>query len=61
MNASKLPKDPVMLLSFVNTQLRDFYNDLDDFCLSFQTDKKELTGKLLSIDYSYDATTNQFI
>lgn len=61
MNANELPKDPVMLLSFTNTQLRDFYKDLDDFCLAFQADKKELTKKLLSIDYSYDAAVNQFV
>ena len=24
-----IPKDPFMLLSYVNTQLRDFYPDLD--------------------------------
>ena len=24
-----IPKDPVMLLSYVNTQLRDFYGTLD--------------------------------
>ncbi|NSK78081.1 DUF4250 domain-containing protein, partial [Blautia massiliensis (ex Durand et al. 2017)] len=26
-----IPKDPVMLLSYVNTQLRDFYRSLDAF------------------------------
>ena len=26
-----IPKDPVMLLSYVNTQLRDYYDSLDDF------------------------------
>lgn len=57
----ELPKDPVMLLSFVNTQLRDFYPNLEDFCLSFHINKKELTDKLLSIDYSYEEGLNQFV
>ncbi len=26
-----MPKDPVMLLSYVNTQLRDFYPSLAEF------------------------------
>ena len=28
MTMAQLPKDPVMLLSFTNTQLRDFYPNL---------------------------------
>ena len=28
----KLPEDPVMLLSFVNTKLRDQYASLDALC-----------------------------
>ena len=27
-----IPKDPVMLLSYVNTQLRDFYGTLEALC-----------------------------
>lgn len=61
MNHTDLPQDPVILLSFVNTQLRDFYTSLEDFCLAFQVDKKELTKKLLSIDYTYDTEVNQFV
>lgn len=61
MNYQELPKDPVILLSFVNTQLRDFYPHLADFCIAFQADEKELTDKLLSIDYSYDEALNQFV
>lgn len=61
MTYDQLPKDPAMLLSFVNTQLRDFYPTLDEFCLSFHISKKELADRLLSIDYSYDEGQNQFI
>ena len=31
-----MPKDPVMLLSYVNTQLRDFYPSLQELCSSLQ-------------------------
>lgn len=56
-----LPKDPVMLLSVVNTNLRDFYRSLDDFCRAKDVDKSEIEEKLEKINYSYDATSNQFV
>lgn len=56
-----IPKDPVMLLSFVNMKLRDFYKDLDELCMQLETDRKELEEKLAGIDYHYDRETNQFI
>ena len=56
-----LPKDPVMLLSFVNTQLRDFYPTLESLCDNFHINADELKQKLSGIDYEYDAKQNQFI
>lgn len=56
-----IPKDPVMLLGFVNMKLRDFYKDLDELCIQLETDRKELEEKLAGIDYHYDRETNQFI
>lgn len=61
MTYSHLPDDPVMLLSFVNTQLRDFYSSLDDLCSAFGINQQELTDKLLLIDYCYDEERNQFV
>jgi hypothetical protein len=56
-----LPKDTVMLLSFVNTQLRDTYESLADFAIAFQVDADAVAAKLQSIDYIYDASLNQFV
>lgn len=56
-----LPKDPVMLLSVVNTNLRDYYSSLDEFCEAKGVDQAELLIKLESIDYKYDCKTNQFV
>ena len=56
-----LPRDPVMLLSVVNTNLRDYYSTLDVLCEDMQVDKQELIGKLEMIDYTYDAGSNQFV
>ncbi len=55
-----IPNDPVMLLSYINTQLRDFYPNLKDLCSSLTIDEQSLCSKLESIDYRYDETTNQF-
>ncbi|MCI9126741.1 MAG: DUF4250 domain-containing protein [Eubacterium sp.] len=57
---SDLPNDPVMLLSVVNTNLRDFYSDIDEFCRVKDVKKDELVCKLSSIGYEYDKETNQF-
>lgn len=56
-----IPKDPVMLLSFVNLKLRDFYPDLDEMCEALNIDQKELVEKLAGIDYHYDKERNQFV
>ena len=56
-----LPRDPVMLLSVVNTKLRDYYSTLDVLCEDMQVDKQELIGKLEMIDYTYDAGSNRFV
>ena len=56
-----LPRDPVMLLSVVNTKLRDYYSTLDVLCEDMQVDKQELIGQLEMIDYTYDAGSNQFV
>ena len=56
-----IPKDPVMLLSYVNTQLRDYYESLEALCTCRGIRKRELIEKLESIDYFYDEATNQFI
>lgn len=57
---NRLPKDPVMLLSVVNTNLRDFYGNLEDFCKAKDISADELIAKLEMIGYKYDRETNQF-
>ena len=56
----QLPSDPVMLLSVVNTRLRDNYNSLDDLCEDLHIDRSELEGALAAIDYTYNPDLNQF-
>lgn len=56
-----LPEDPMMLLSYVNTQLRDFCKSLDEFCNSQDVSAEELKKKLKTIDYEYDEKLNKFV
>lgn len=56
-----IPKDPMILLSYVNTQLRDYYDSLEALCTCRGMKKKELIRTLEEIDYHYDEKTNQFI
>lgn len=57
----ELPKDPMLLLSVVNTKLRDFYPSLDVLCDEMGIDKDALVNKLKEIDYEYDEARNQFV
>ncbi len=58
---ASVPKDPVMLLSYINTQLRDFYPDLEELCASLDIDEEELKKTLAAIDYTYDPGKNSFV
>ncbi len=55
-----IPQDPVILLSFVNTRLRDEYPSLDELCASLGEDRAALEDKLAAIGYEYDPAVNQF-
>ena len=56
-----IPNDPAILVSFLNTKLRDFYPSLDALCGDMELDKKELCDKVKVIGYEYSADRNQFI
>ncbi|MCM1135774.1 MAG: DUF4250 domain-containing protein [Clostridium sp.] len=56
-----MPNDPVMLLSYVNLKLRDFYSSLEVMCDDMDASKAEIEEKLNSIGYSYSAERNQFV
>ena len=56
-----LPQDPIILLSYVNTKLRDEYSSLDELCAALDADREELVRILESVNYRYSAQRNQFI
>lgn len=56
-----LPKDPVILLSYVNTMLRDKYASLEALCRAEDAREEELCASLRTIDYHYNKEKNQFL
>lgn len=50
-----------ILLSLINTKLRDNYDNLEDLCEDLDYDIDDLNQKLNSINYYYDEKINQFI
>ena len=58
---TNLPKDPMILLSVINTKIRDQYASLDALCEDMQIDKYELIDILKGIDYEYDESRHQFV
>jgi len=56
-----LPKDPYILLSYINTKLRNEFHSLEDLCQSLHVDQDELAASLASIGYTYSRHKNQFI
>ena len=55
-----IPKDPMMLLSFVNTKLRDEYSTLEEFCKEHDLDVEALKKKLEEIGFQYNTELKQF-
>ena len=56
-----LPKEPNILLSVINTKLRDMYSSLDDLCEDLDESTDEIIEALSKIGYEYNAKLNQFI
>jgi hypothetical protein len=53
-----IPQDPVMLLSFINLKLRDYYGSLEQLCDDLDVKEQEIRDKLASIDYHYNEERN---
>lgn len=57
----QLPNDPMLLLSVVNTKLRDTYADLNALCEDLEVEPAQLKEKLNSIGYEYSFEQNRFL
>lgn len=56
-----LPQDPMILLSYVNTLLRDRYPSLTELCKAEGADMEALKAALSTVNYDYDETLNKFV
>lgn len=57
---SDLPKDPFMLLSYLNTKLRDEYPSLEELCAAMGLDCSEIVATLSAAGFDYMPEINQF-
>ena len=55
-----LPNDPMILLSYLNTKLRDEYDSLAALCEDLQLDEAGIQEKLAAVGFIYDAARNRF-
>ena len=56
-----LPNNPFVLLSYINTKLRENYSSLDELVDDLDLNKEEIITTLKSINYEYDSNLNKFI
>lgn len=56
-----IPTDPIMLLSFLNMKLRDFYPSLAALCEDLDLDEAEIREKMHMINYEYSEAKNRFL
>lgn len=56
-----IPSDPVMLLSFLNMKLRDYYGSLPELCEDLEVDQNEIELRMEGIGYQYNASQNKFV
>ena len=54
-------KDPNILLSYLNTKLRDEYPSLQELCKSMDESQQEIEQLLAKIGYVYDPQGNRFV
>lgn len=57
---NEIPKDPHMLVSYINMMLRDSYRSLAEFCDDKNADIDDILGKLSDAGYEYNEKINQF-
>ena len=56
-----MPSNPYILLSLINTKLRDNYPSLKTLCEEEDVSEEEIISLLESIDYTYDEKLNKFV
>ena len=56
-----IPKDPFILYSYINTQLRDNYNSLSELAKGLGVQEEDITNSLAKAGFEYDPESNRFL
>ena len=56
----KLPEDPMMLYSFINMKLRDFYPSMDALGEDMNVERDEIVRTLKTVGFEYNPVRNRF-
>lgn len=56
----ELPKDLMMLFSFINMKLRDYYPSLDALCADMNVNKEDILNRLKEAGFEYNPSQNKF-
>ncbi|HJC68024.1 MAG: DUF4250 domain-containing protein [Lachnospiraceae bacterium] len=57
---NRLPGDPVMRFSWLNTQLRDHYESLEDLCRDMELSEEQIRASMEEAGFTYEPKINQF-
>ena len=60
MEMTDYPKDPIMLMSWTNMKLRDYYPSLEKLCDDLEIDQDFLVETLKSAGFEYNPDLNKF-
>lgn len=56
----QMPQDPILLMSIINTYLRDQYPHLEALCEDRELDAAEVRSRLEAAGFTYRPELNQF-
>ena len=56
-----LPQDPMILLSYLNTKLRDEYVSLEELCADMDLQQAVIEEKLGALGFRYAPERNRFL
>lgn len=58
--SNDLPHDPFILVSYINTLLRDRYDSLDELCQALDIDRNYLVKRMRKVGMEYNSLLNKF-
>ena len=60
MEMTDYPKNPIMIMSWENMKLRDFYPSLENLCEDLEIPVEDLVSRLSDAGFEYNRELNKF-